>query len=90
MGLCEAVHIIKLQNYQQTHIEEYGEIQIKMWLLAEAGWRVTFQISPKILGGVISYESTIFPKKLKRKKKSWEKTGVSLYALVRKSLQDVW
>lgn len=61
------------QNYQQTHIEEYGEIQIKMWLLAEAGWRVTFQISPKILGGVISYESTIFPKKLKRKKKSYKK-----------------
>lgn len=79
------------QNYQQTHIEEYGEIQIKMWLLVEAGWRVTFQISPKILGECNFLWIYNFPQKVKKKKKIiQEKTGVSLYALVRKSLQDVW
>lgn len=63
----------RAQNCLQTHIEEYGEMQIKMWLLVEAGWRVTFHISLKILGGIISYESTISLKKLKRKKKSYQK-----------------
>ena len=41
----------RAQNCLHTHIEEYGEMQIKMWLLVEAGWRVTFHISLKILGG---------------------------------------